>query len=40
MQIFSLIAVLGALIVLIPTALRVFGKQEPSDDEPKADRED
>ena len=28
MQIFSLIAILGALIVLIPTALRVFGKSD------------
>jgi hypothetical protein len=28
MQVFSLIAILGALIVLIPTALRVFGKSD------------
>lgn len=28
MQVFSLIAILGALIVIIPTALRVFGKSE------------
>lgn len=28
MQVFSLIVVLGALIVLIPTALRVFRKKD------------
>ncbi|OYD67807.1 hypothetical protein BDB13_1343 [Rhodococcus sp. OK302] len=31
MQVFSLIVLLGALIVLIPTARRVFGKKK--DDE-------
>ncbi|MFD4369238.1 hypothetical protein [Rhodococcus sp. NPDC058521] len=33
MQIFSLIAILGALVILIPTALRVFGKQDESRDD-------
>lgn len=37
MQVFSLIAILGALVVLIPTALRVFGKQDESKDEHRDD---
>ena len=28
MQVFSLIVLLGALIILIPTARRVFGKKD------------
>lgn len=32
LQIFSLIALVGAVVILIPTALRVFGKN--ADDQP------
>ncbi|WP_281250418.1 hypothetical protein [Rhodococcus marinonascens] len=37
MQVFSLIAMLGALIVLIPTALRVFGKKGRVTDKDKTE---